>query len=250
MIIAKPPTGKPQPPPKTRAVVYPTSDGKPMAETDLHADLMVYFKEALRAFYAQPGQQRTAYVSGNNFLFWQEGDPKKRVSPDCYVVFDVTPGPRDSYMAWKEGGKLPAIVFEFTSCKTQREDTATKLPLYERVLQVPEYFQFDPTGDYLNPRLQGFRLDSNGAYRPIPLAGDRMHSEQLNLDLVLERDTVRLYDPVRNAFLLTPQEQAARAEAEATRAEAEAAARAAAEAENERLRTELDALRRQLRGET
>ena len=215
---------------RARRVVYPTSDGKPMAETDGHADLMIYFKEALRAFYAHPGQ-RPAYVSGNNFLFWQEGAPGKRVSPDCYVVFDVAPGPRDSYMAWKEGGRLPAVVFEFTSRKTQREDMEKKFPLYEQALKVPEYFRFDPTGDYLHPRLQGFRLDANGAYQPIPLENDRLHSEQLGLDLVLDGETVRLYDPARRTFLPTPQEQAARAEA--------------AEAEIERLHARLAALENQ-----
>ena len=61
-------------------------------------------------------------------------------------------------MAWKEHGRLPAVVFEFTSRKTQREDTDTKLPLYERTLRTPEYFLFDPTGDYFRPRLQGYRL--------------------------------------------------------------------------------------------
>ena len=216
-----------------RSVVYPTSDGKPMAETELHGDLMVYFKEALKAFGRLTG--RVAYVSGNNFLFWQEGDPRKKVSPDCYVVPGVSPDPRDSYMAWKEGGKLPSVVFEFTSRKTQREDTDTKRPLYEQTLKVPEYFQFDPTGDYLRPRLQGLRRDENGVYQPIPFVNDRMHSEQLGLDLIAEGETVRLFDPAHQVFLLTPQESAERAQAEAARADA-------AEAELAHLRARLAAL--------
>lgn len=223
-----------------RPVVYPTSDGKPMAETDKHADLMVYFKEALRAFVRLTG--RLAYVSGNNFLFWQEGDPRKKVSPDCYVVPGVSPDPRDSYQAWKEGGKLPSVVFEFTSRKTQQEDTNKKRPLYEQVLKVPEYFQFDPTGDYLRPRLQGLRRDENGVYQPIPLENGRMHCEQLGLDLVPVGETVRLFDPARQEFLLTPQEQAARAEAETARAEAQEQRADAAEAEITRLRARLAAL--------
>lgn len=198
-----------QTPPETttkRRVVYPTSDGKPMAETDKHRRLMMVFIDALSVRYRE---RSDAYVSGNNFLFWEEGNPRARISPaDCYVVFGVENRPRDSYMAWKEGGRLPAVVFEFTSRKTQREDMDTKLPLYERELKVPETFQFDPTGDYLRPRLQGFRLDENGAYRPIPLVNNRLHSEQLNLDLVWEGETVRLFDPARGEFLLNPQEQA------------------------------------------
>ena len=213
-----------------RRVAYPTSDGKPMAETDKHRDLMFYFIEALKAFFALSG--RTVYVSGNNFLFWEEGNPKARVSPDCYVVFDVTPEERNSYMAWKEGGRLPAVVFEFTSRKTQREDTSTKFPLYEQVLRVPEYFQFDPTGDYLHPRLQGYRLGPDGRYVRLELTDDRLYSEQIDLDLVMAGETLRLYDPAGGRFLPTLIESEAQ--------------RAAVEQENERLRAELEALRRQI----
>ena len=35
--------------PSPREVVYPTSDGEPMAETDKHRDLTVYVIEALKA---------------------------------------------------------------------------------------------------------------------------------------------------------------------------------------------------------
>src|SRR5689334_2214235 len=114
--------------PAAREVVYPTSDGEPMAETDRHRDLTVYVIEALKAhFTARPD----VYVSGDNFIFYQEGDPSKRVSPDAYVVLGVPMRARDSYMPWKEGGRLPDVVFEFTSRKTQREDSRTKRPLYE-----------------------------------------------------------------------------------------------------------------------
>src|SRR5579862_4559533 len=141
---------EPEPIKKPQRITYPVSDGKPMAETDKHRELMLYFIEALIHFLINRTQ---AYVSGNNFLFYEEGNPKARLSPDCYVVFGIEPRLRDSYKAWEEGGKLPAVVFEFTSRKTQKEDTNKKRDLYEQTLQVPEYFLFDPTGDYLEPRL-------------------------------------------------------------------------------------------------
>ncbi len=134
----------------------------------------------------------------------------------------------NSYKAWEEEGRLPDVVFEFTSRKTEREDTDTKLPRYESTLQTPEYFLFDPTGDYLRPRLQGHRL-VNGRYVRLELIDYRLHSEQLGLDLVQEGETLRLFDPVRNQFLLTPLEQVRRTEF--------------AEEEVARLRAELDALR-------
>ncbi len=204
-----------------------------MAETDKHRRLMSYVIDALGIYYAA---RPDVYVSGNNFVFWEEGNPKARISPDGYVVFGVPRHDRDSYMAWKEGGRLPAVVFEFTSRKTQQEDTDTKLPLYEQVLQTPEYFLFDPTGDYLKPRLQGYRL-VEGRYVQLEIVNDCLHSEQLGLDLTQQGETLRLYDPVEQEFLPTIQEQA-------RKAEQEAAGREAAEAENARLRAELDALKR------
>ena len=210
-----------------------------MAETDKHREIAYYIIQALKTYF---DDRPDVYVSGNNFVFWEEGNPKARISPDAYVVFGPSPDLRDSYMAWKEQRHLPGVVFEFTSRKTQQEDTDTKLPLYESTLKVPEYFLFDPTGDYLKPRLQGYRL-VNGQYVRLEIVNDRLHSEQLGLDLVQEGENLRLFDPLRQNFLLTSLEQAHRAEEETRRANAEATARQAAEAENSRLRAELDALR-------
>lgn len=218
---------------KRREIEYPVSDGKPMAESDLHRDIAFYVIEALKQhFRSRPD----VYVSGNNFIYWIEGNPRRSVSPDAYVVFGVEMRPRDCYMAWLEGGRLPNVVFEFTSRKTRREDTDKKRPLYEQELRVPEYFLFDPRGDYLKPRLQGFRLQDK-QYVPLEVVNGRLHSEQLGLDLVQHGETLRLFDPAVGEWLPSPQELAERAAAEAQRAAAEAeraaaaAQRAAAEAQ-------------------
>ena len=245
---------RPSPSPRRRdedenEKLYPSSDGKPMAETDLHRSEMAQAIEALTLYYAH---RPDVYVSGNNFIYYEEGNPKARISPDCYVVFGVEMRPRNSFMTWREGDRLPAVVFEFTSRSTRREDTHTKRPLYESVLRIPEYFLFDPTGDYLRPRLQGFRLAEDGNYIVLQPVDGRVHSEQLNLDLVQEGQTLRLWDPARGEFLPTMAELAQRAEAEARRADAlaqrvetETDARRAAEEEIARLRAELEALRGQ-----
>ncbi len=130
---------------------------------------------------------------------------------------------------------MPAVVFEFTSRKTQAEDISTKLPLYEQTLKTPEHFLFDPRGEYLRPRLQGYRLEG-GRYVRLELVNDRLHSEQLGLDLVQEGETLRLYDPALGGPLLTSQEKTGRLEAERS-------ARLAAEAELARLRAEIEAVR-------
>ena len=225
----------------SKTVEYPTRDGKPMAETDKHAELMIYVREALKIYF---NKRSDVYVSGNNFVYWQEGNSKARISPDVYVVFGPEQRLRDSYKAWEEEGRLPSVVFEFTSRKTRREDTDTKLPLYEQTLKTPEYFLFDPTGDYLRPRLQGYRL-KNDRYVRLELVNDRLHSEQLGLDLVQEDERLRLYNPTKGEFLPTNQEQADRIAAEARRAEEQTRRAQDAEAEVARLRAEIEILKRQ-----
>jgi Uma2 family endonuclease len=248
------PTDAPTGPVRKRPVYYPVSDGKPMAETEKHLLLMLYCIGVLKNYFAA---RTDVYVVGNNFLYWEEGNPKARISPDCYVVFGVEKWIRDSYKVWEEGGRLPSVVFEFTSKKTRHEDVKKKRPLYEQVLKVAEYFQFDPTGDYLKPRLQGLRL-RDGVFEAIPLVNDRLYSEELELELVMEGERLRFWDPVKGEWLLSMEELALVREAEAKarefaerRAEAEVQAREfaeqraeAAEAGMERLRAELEALKR------
>ncbi len=221
-------------------MLYPMRDGRPVGETDLHRDQTFYLIARLKAHFAG---EPNVYVSGNNFVFWEEGSPKSRVSPDAYVVFGAEDSLRDSYMSWKEGGLLPSVVVEITSRSTQSEDVEFKLPLYEQTLKTPEYFLFDPTGGYLKPRLQGYRLE-NGQYVRLETKQGRLHSDQLGLDFVHIDETLRLYNPVSGEFRPTPQEQAERVEAQARRAETEARRAEDAEAENARLRAEIEALRK------
>lgn len=201
--------------PRRQRVIYPVSDGQPMAESDTHRNETTRMIDGLKVHFAD---RPRVYVSGNNFIYWEKGNPRKFVSPDVYVVFGVLMKERDIYQAWKEGGRLPSFVLEITSKSTQKEDLGRKYRLYERTLRVPEYVLFDPTRDYLNPPLQGFRLEY-GVYVPIPWEGDRIYSEQLKLYFVVVNGALRLYDPAKEQFIPTLEE----AEAEIKRLRAEIA---------------------------
>lgn len=231
---------------KPRRVHYPERDGKPMGETDRHIQNTAMTLGMLRLHFAE---REDVYVAANNLLYFEEGNPRERVSPDGYVVFGVSPELRRSYYVWKEGGRTPDIVFEFTSRSSQTEDVTGKRELYEKRLRVPEYILFDPDGDYLRPRLQGFRL-SEGRYIPIPLENERLFSDVLDLEVFAEGTLLRFYDPVKSRVLPTWAEQAARAQEmehraqeEAQRAQQEAQRAASAEAEVARLREELARLK-------
>jgi len=242
-------------PPKE--IEYPTSDGKPMAETEDHRELMI---DTIRALQMHPPTANRFYVSGNLLMYYERGDKRKHVSPDVFAVEGLPTHRRLYYLVWVEG-KPPDVVFELTSKSTKREDQTKKFELYRDVLRVTEYFLFDPHGDYLKPRLKGFRL-VRGDYEPIqPRADGSLFSEVLGLILEVHGNVLRLRDPSTGELLPTPEEARHRAEAERARAEterfrAEAAQHAAeaalsrAEAEKEALRRELDELRRRKVGDS
>jgi hypothetical protein len=222
-------------------VDYPTSDGRPMAETDLHRDVMLDAIETLKMHFA--GQQ--VYVSGNILLFYRPGNKRRHVSPDVLVVRDLEPHIRDNYLLWVEG-RSPNVVIEITSRSTRDEDLEDKLEVYQDEIKVAEYFLFDPRSEYLKPRLQGYRL-SDGGYVPIAPVDQRLPSKELGLQLEADGNHLRFYDPASDRWLPTPQE--ARLEALAALQQAEAKLQEKdstlqqAEAELERLRRELAALR-------
>lgn len=231
--------------PLEQEIEYPTSDGQPMAETTLHRVVMSDVIEGLeRRFAGTPD----VWVGGNLFLYYEKGRPEKSVSPDVLLARGVGKRLRDTYMLWDE--TVPSLVFEITSRKTRREDARTKKDLYER-LGVTELVLFDPYGEYLKPRLQGYRLE-RGRYQPIPPNGDgSLDLQTAGVTARPEGERLRLVDTVSGEKLLWNDElEAARqaAEQRAAAAEAEAAAALArATAAEERARAlaeELDRLRR------
>jgi Uma2 family endonuclease len=215
-------------------IEYPESDGEPMAETDTHRDLMT--DALLHPLKERYRDDPNVYVSGNLFLYYEEGDPSAVVAPDVFVVFGVPGHRRRIYKLWEEG-RAPDVVFELTSEHTYRADLSDKRLIYES-LGVREYFMFDPLKDYLRPSLQGFRLNEARYFvsvLPQPWdAGEwQIESQVLGLTLRSDGSLLRLYDPELGRCLLTRfEETEARRRAEA-RAEA-------AEAELARLRAQLE----------
>lgn len=181
--------------------LYPTSDGRPMAETDYHRELMVQLIAVLKARYAA---DPNTYVTGNLLLFYRPNDRRRHISPDCMVVFGVPKMDRLNYLTWEEG-KGPDVVIELTSKTTRREDVETKFELYRDVLKVKEYFLFDPFEDYLTPSMQGFRLRA-GAYQTIRPKAGRLPSTQLGLHLERDGQSLRLWNPTTETWLPTPDE--------------------------------------------
>ena len=186
-------------------VEYPESDGKPMAETEVHLRVMY---DVLTSLWDRYGSRADVYVGGNLMMYYVENSPNISVSPDVFVAFGPSREPRRRVWKTWEEGKFADFVLEVTSESTRGEDERRKRDIYRR-LGVTEYWQFDPTGDYLNPRLKGRRLNARRAYRPIPLTTEvdgalRGESKVLALHLYLDSEgCLRLYDPATGEFLPT-----------------------------------------------
>ena len=205
--LRAPPSAKPPRRQAPAPVEYPESDGKPMAETAIHWHATVDFAQPLMDRYAT---REDVYVGSDLLMYWVKGNTDRKVSPDVFVAFGPAKEPkRRVWKAWEEG-KAADFVLEVTSKGTQRKDEGSKARLYEE-LEVTEYWQFDPTEDYLRPNLKGRRLGSDGAYEPIELedrdGAQSAWSEVLGLELRPEGEALRLYDPEVGEYLPTSGEK-------------------------------------------
>ena len=183
--------------PPSIALFYPSSDGKPVAETFLHLYALLVTLEVLKQYL----RGRQATVLGNQFLYYAEGFPRLRVAPDVMVIFEVEPGGRDNYKIWEEK-QVPVVIFEMTSKSTKNEDMVEKKTLYER-LGVQEYWLFDPKGEWIKSQLRGYRLQGDD-YQQITDG----RSEPLKLRLQVEGQLIGFYREDTGEKLLIPEELA------------------------------------------
>jgi len=198
-------------------IYYPESDGKPMAETDAHRDWMVRIIEIIKICF----MGKRVYVSGNLLIYYVEGDPKKSVAPDVFVVKNCDPGRRRIFKLWEEA-KSPSFIMEVTSKKTRRQDLGVKKETYAR-LRVGEYFLYDPLAEWMQPALQGFRL-VEACYVSLNLKEPNgLASEQLGITFRLEAGQLALFETATGQRLQTGLERAQAAETRLARVEEELA---------------------------
>ena len=199
----------------TTKVFYPETDDMPMPDGEYQAPLYIRIVGILLTFFRHIPD---AHVNGNTFLYYVEGNPRRFVSPDCYVVFDLSDAALESlslegnntYLLW-EVGKPPDFILEIGSPSTGNVDTGSKRDLYAE-LGVGEYWRYDGTGgDFYGEPLVGERL-VDGEYQRFEMRyeddGDVWaHSDALNLDLWWRDGELRFWDTVAGEWLLTQDEE-------------------------------------------
>ena len=236
--------------------LYPETDGKPMAVSDFHRQILIRTLQVLDTHFEEKPE---VYVSGDILMYYVEGDPRKSVAPDVLVSFGLGKKRRRTYKVWEEG-KVPDFAMEFSSKNTYRDDLGKKLELYG-LLGIQDYFLYDAEGLYLPSPLMGYELIDD-VYVPIsagPTGG--LRSSALGLDFHVDNVGLGIYDPIADEWLQTPAESAlslakqeatraetaeARAEQETTRAETAEARAETAEARAKQAEVEAAQLREQL----
>ena len=93
-------------------IVYPDSDGQPMAENTLQFEWIVTVKGGLEAMFRH---RPDVFVAGDLLWYPVEGKPEIRTAPDAMVVLGRPPGYRGSYKQWEEDNIAPQVVFEIVS---------------------------------------------------------------------------------------------------------------------------------------
>ena len=90
---------------RTREIDYPTSDGKPMAETELHLNDQIDLIQTLKDYFER---EPMVYVGGNMLVFYEEGNRRKHLTPDVFVVRGVEKKKNvREQLSHLEGGQVP-----------------------------------------------------------------------------------------------------------------------------------------------
>jgi Uma2 family endonuclease len=171
-------------------IIYPDSDGQPMADNTLQFQWIVTLKENLELMYADTAD---VFVAGDLLWYPVEGDNKTRVAPDAMVAFGRPKGYRGSYMQWKEDNIAPQVVFEVLTPGNRRAALA-KLLFYDR-FGVKEYYEYDP----YNVELIGWQRQDGGLESIESLDG--WLSPRLNIRFTTTPETLVIYRPDGSRFL-------------------------------------------------
>ncbi len=157
---------------------YPFEDDEPMAATHYHAlQITLFFDQLFRLYQSEPN----ILVGCDSFIYYSEGDRKKCVAPDVYVVLGAKKTPlRRSFYTWAEGA-VPDTIFEFLSESTKKDDKDKKVQIYLEDMGAKEYFIHEPIPEK-PAEFRGWYRDTSGEIIEMTQDTPRtLYSESLNL---------------------------------------------------------------------
>lgn len=208
-------------PAKTKKIIYPESDGIPMADNSKQFRVITTIEGNLEILLED---DPNVFIAGDMLWYPEEGNNVLRIAPDVMVAFGRPKGDRGAYLQWKEGNIAPQVVFEILSPGNRPAEMAHKFEFYD-LYDVEEYYLYDPD----RGRLEGW-LRQGRALRPI----ERMNgwrSPRLGIRFEMQGLDLQLYYPDGRPFLTFLELNRARVNEAQARYNAEARAQARLEAE-------------------
>ncbi|NMF65311.1 Uma2 family endonuclease [Brasilonema octagenarum UFV-E1] len=194
-------------------VIYPESDGQPMADNTKQFELIVLIKKNLDLLF---DNHRNVFVAGDLLWYPIEGNNLTRRAPDVMVVFGRPKGDRGSYLQWREDNIPPQVVFEILSPRNSAKEMITKYKFYERY-GVEEYYLYNPdTGE-----LTGWLRSGDELAEIEQMIG--WVSPRLSIRFEMLEGELQIYRPDEQQFLSYVElaHKQKQAEARAEKAEAE-----------------------------
>ncbi|MEO5729926.1 MAG: Uma2 family endonuclease [Byssovorax sp.] len=194
--------------------VYPIEDD--MGESTLQRFISELLRTLVERWLAERG--KATFVGADQFFYWEQYNPTRRIAPAVYVLPGVAPG--KAVGVWKvwETGCVPSFALEVVSQDVDRHYLASPAR-YDR-LGVDELVMLDPD-HALHPTrflFQVFRKGKRGLVRVEATNADRVKSKILGCHLravgVGDDCRVRLGTGI-NGETLFPTDAEARAQAEA-----------------------------------
>ena len=188
-------------------IIYPDSDGKPMADNTKQFELIVEIKKGLDLLYINDPE---VFIAGDLFWYPVQGQSKIVTAPDVMVAIGRPKGDRGSYKQWEENNIAPQVVFEILSPANGRIEMSRKLLFFERY-GVEEYYLYDPeenvldvwqrtfegltpveaTDNWQSPRL-GIRFDITSGRLQLYSADGKKFYSYIEVNLMLDQANQQL----------------------------------------------------------
>ena len=198
---------------KTSEIFYPSSDGKPMADSTQQYKLIVLLVEGLKILFSE---NENVFIAGDLLWYPQEGNPKKCVAPDAMVVLGRPDHDRPSYKQWEEANMPPQVVFEVLSHSNTYSEMAQKAMFYDKY-GVDEYYVLDCVKPHFEVWI---RYDTE--LELIEAKATTWTSKLLNITIkTSENNKVQLFYPDGRKFLTTKELQLEKQQAELEKQQAE-----------------------------
>lgn len=177
--------------PTQTEMIYPESDGQPMADNTVQFRWIVTLQGGLAALFRD---RADVFVAGDLLWYPVEGHPDVCTAPDVMVVLGRPKGERGAYLQWHEDGIAPQVVFEVLSPSNTVTEMNRKLRFYDRY-GVEEYYLYDPD----SVELQGWRRTSGRLAVIEPISG--WVSPLLGIRFEIGAEELAVYRPDGQRFL-------------------------------------------------